>query len=70
MFRHLLRRRARRSRTSLIPPHLQHHRDHVDRQRPWRRTLTWAALITLIASALYFSVTDRGDPKTPATSAH
>lgn len=61
MFRHLLHRRARRSRTSLVPPHL-HHRE---KPLPWRRRLTWAALITLVASALYFSVTDRTQPPTP-----
>lgn len=66
MFRHLLRRRGRRSRTSLVPPHL-HHRD---RPLPWRRRLTWAALITLIASALYFSVAGRGEPETPPAAVH
>jgi hypothetical protein len=66
MFRHLLRRRSRRSRTSLTPPHL-HHRD---KPLPWRRPLTWAALITLIASALYFSVVDRSQPEQPPSALH
>jgi hypothetical protein len=63
MFPHILRRRARRSRTSLTPPHL-HHRD---KPPPWRRPLTWAALFTLVASALYFSFADR-QTKTPPTN--
>jgi hypothetical protein len=66
MFRHLLRRRGRRSRTSLVPPHL-HQRD---KPPPWRRPLTWAALITLVVSALYFSVADRGEPDNPPAASH
>jgi hypothetical protein len=56
MFPHILRRRARRSRTSVAPfmP-----RPHRERTIPWRRPLTWVALLTLVASALYFSIADR-----------
>jgi hypothetical protein len=64
MVPHFLRRRARRPRTSLTPPHL-HYRD---KPPPWRRPLTWAALLTLIASALYFAVADRGT-RTPVNDA-
>jgi hypothetical protein len=60
MFPHILRRRARRSRPSLTSPHLPRR----ERPPPWRRPLTLAALITLVASALYFSVADR-EPKVP-----
>lgn len=62
MFRHLLHRRTRRSRPSLTPPARLHPRE---KPPPWRRPLTWAALITLIASALYFSVTDPTEPGKP-----
>jgi hypothetical protein len=56
MFPHILRRRARRSRTSVAPfmP-----RPPRERPIPWRRPLTWVALLTLVASALYFSIADR-----------
>ena len=58
MLRNLLRRRSRRSRTSIAPPIIN--RAHLrEKPPPWRRPLAWAALLTLIASALYFSVTDR-----------
>ena len=33
-----------------------------ERPKPWRRPLTWVALLTLVASALYFSVADRDSP--------
>ena len=56
MLRHLLRRRARLSHTSLtsaLP------RPHRERAPAWRRSLVWAALVTLVASALYFSIAER-----------
>jgi hypothetical protein len=64
MFPHILRRRGRRSRTS-IPPLRPTHRD---RGPSWRRPLAWAALLTLVASALYFSVADEDEPVAPATT--
>jgi hypothetical protein len=65
MFRHLLRRRARRSRTAPVGALLR--TQHRDTPPAWRRPLAWAALLTLVASALYFSVTDRDvDKPTPA----
>jgi len=56
MLRNLLRRRARPSRTSLtaVLP-----RPHRKRAPSWRRSLVWAALVTLVASALYFSIAER-----------
>jgi hypothetical protein len=58
MFPHILRRRVRRSRTSMAPLRAS------PREPPtaWRRPLTWVALLTLVASALYFSVAERESP--------
>lgn len=56
MLRHLLRRRARPSRTSLVAA-LPRARQPMSAAR-WRRSLAWAALLTLVASALYFSLAD------------
>jgi len=60
MFPHILRRRARRSRTSMAPVRPPLRQPRV----PWRRPLTWVALLTLVASALYFSIAERGEPPT------
>ena len=65
MFPHILRRRARRSRTSMAPLRPPSR----ERTTRWRRPLTWVALLTLVASALYFSVTDRDAPPTPPAQA-
>jgi hypothetical protein len=58
MFPHILRRRVRRSRTSMTPLRAP------PRERPkrWRRPLTWVALLTLVASALYFSLAEPDPP--------
>jgi len=59
MFRYVLRRRRRMTRTSSSPP-------EGDRKaRRWRRHLAWAALFTLIVSALYFSVAGRSTTPEP-----
>lgn len=64
MFSHILRRRARRSRTSVLPrPHAR------ERRVPWGHPLTWVALLTLIASAIYFSVPAGGGASPPAERA-
>jgi hypothetical protein len=62
MLRNLLRRRARPPRTSLAAALPRAHREHGPR---WRRSLAWAALVTLVASALYFSIAER-DVRVPA----
>jgi hypothetical protein len=51
MFPHSLRRRARKSRATPAPNKLQYR----EPARRWRRPLGWAALITLVAAALYFA---------------
>jgi hypothetical protein len=51
MFPHHLRRRARKSRSNPVAIKLQHR----EPARRWRRPLGWAALITLVAAALYFA---------------
>jgi hypothetical protein len=33
-----------------------------ERPKPWRRRLTWVALLTLVASALYFSIAEDDSP--------
>jgi hypothetical protein len=62
MLRNLLRRRARPPRTNLASALPRTPRDRGPR---WRRSLAWAALVTLVASALYFSIAER-DVQTPA----
>jgi hypothetical protein len=51
MFPHHLRRRARKSRSNPVSLKLQQR----EPPRRWRRPLGWAALITLVAAALYFA---------------
>lgn len=58
MFPHILRRRVRRSRTSMAPWRAPPR----ERSPRFRRSLAWVALLTLVASALYFSVAERGSP--------
>jgi hypothetical protein len=54
MFRYVLRRRRRMTRTSSSSPG-----EGPRKARRWRRQLAWAALFTLVASALYFAVAGR-----------
>ena len=65
MFPYALRRRNRRPRTVTAPakPHLK------IRTPRWRRSLAWAALLTLVASALYFSMGDPPPPEVPRREA-
>jgi len=65
MFPHILRRRVRRSRTSIAPLRAPPR----ERPKPWRRPLTWVALLTLVASALYFSVAERDPPSSAPAQA-
>jgi hypothetical protein len=67
MFPNFLRRRARRSRTSVSP--FAPPRPRRDRPVPWRGPLTWVALLTLVASALYFAVADRRQTVDPPAQA-
>jgi hypothetical protein len=54
MFPHHLRRRTRKSRSHAVAINLPLR----EPPRRWRRPLGWAALITLVAAALYFATED------------